>query len=219
MIKRRLLKKCSVINFVLTHTMTKIAPTKAQTALLSPFSGLSLESIHVPVTRSEFESATAEIKAAGVVGFDTESKPTFAKYEKSEGPHIVQFALHGKAFIFQLHHPDCQPFLIELLASDAVLKVGFGLASDRGQIHNKLGVKLGGVLDLSSVFRKEGYRDATGVRAAVAIVLNQKFHKSKRVTTSNWAMPKLSTSQLLYAANDAYAALKVQAALKLLEIA
>jgi ribonuclease D len=197
--------------------MTKIAPTKAQTALLSPFLGLSLESIHVPATRSEFETATAEIKAAGVVGFDTESKPTFVKDEKSEGPHIVQFALHSKAYIFQLHQPDCQPFLAELLASDTVLKVGFGLASDRGQIQNKLGVKLGGVLDLSSVFRTQGYRNATGVRAAVAIVFNQKFHKSKRLTTSNWAMPTLSASQLLYAANDAYAALKVQAALELLK--
>jgi ribonuclease D len=69
------------------------------------------------------------------------------------------------------------------------------------------------VLDLSTVFRQDGYKNTTGVRAAVAIVLNQKFHKSKKVTTSNWAAPQLTESQLIYAANDAFGALKVLTAL------
>ena len=57
--------------------MKKVAPTKAEIALLEPFIGLTLERIHVPTSREEFASAAAEIKAAGIVGFDTESKPTF----------------------------------------------------------------------------------------------------------------------------------------------
>ena len=32
------------------------------------------------------------IQAAGVVGFDTESKPVFTKGGKSDGPHVVQIA-------------------------------------------------------------------------------------------------------------------------------
>jgi ribonuclease D len=47
------------------------------------------------------------------------------------------------------------------------------------------------------------------VRAAVGVVLGQAFRKSKRITTSNWAAPNLSSQQLLYAANDAFAALRV----------
>jgi ribonuclease D len=87
--------------------------------------------------------------------------------------------------------------------------VGFGLESDRVQIRKKLGIEVEAVVDLNTVFRKEGYRHTAGVRAAVAIVLNQKFHKSKRVTTTNWSLPHLTPAQLLYAANDAYAAFKV----------
>ena len=91
--------------------MKKIAPSKTEIALLPPFAGLALAHIHVPASREEFASAIAEIKAAGIVGFDTESKPTFVVGEVSEGPHVVQFALHDKAYLFQLHQAEGHPFL------------------------------------------------------------------------------------------------------------
>ena len=72
--------------------MKKSVPSKDETALLEPITGLPIERIHVPATREEFAAATAEIMAAGFVGFDTESKPTFRVGEVSDGPHIVQFA-------------------------------------------------------------------------------------------------------------------------------
>lgn len=193
--------------------MNKIAPTKAEAALLEPFAGLTLERIHVPVNRAEFASAAAEIMAAGIVGFDTESRPTFVTGDVSEGPHVVQFALHDRAYLFQPHHAEGLPFLIELLQSEQVLKVGFGLKSDSSHIRRKFGVEFRAVVDLNRVFSMDGYHKEMGVRAAVALLFNQRFPKSKKVTTSNWSQPHLSSQQLLYAANDAYAALKVLEAL------
>ena len=189
--------------------LSPITPSKSETTLLEPFVTLTLNAISVPVTAEEFVAASAAIKAAKAVGFDTESKPTFAKGETSTGPHIVQLATPRHAYIFQVHNVVGRACLLDLLRSKDVLKIGFGLESDRVQIQNKLDVEMAGVLDLNTVFRKLGYRNTAGVRAAVAIVLNQKFHKSKRVTTSNWGVPVLESRQLLYAANDAYAALKV----------
>ncbi|HEX5127566.1 MAG TPA: hypothetical protein VFW00_12550, partial [Rhodocyclaceae bacterium] len=151
--------------------MKKKGPSKEVTALLEPFPCLELEQIYVPATREEFAAACMAIKAAGVAGFDTESKPTFRVGDVSAGPHIVQFAIADKAFIFQLHREEGHAFLIDLLQSEDVLKAGFGLQSDRGQIQAKLGVPLGAVLDLDSVFRKDGYSGDMGVRAAVGIVL------------------------------------------------
>ena len=195
--------------------MKKFAPTKEEIALLEPFVGLTLAHIHVPATTEEFASATTEIKAAGIVGFDTESKPTFVVGDVSEGPHVVQFALHDKAYLFQLHRVEGMPFLMELLQSEEVIKVGFGLKSDRGQINAKLGVHFNAVVDLNTVFSMDGYHKEMGVRAAVGQVLKQRFAKSRHVTTSNWSQPELTPQQLLYAANDAYAALKVLEALNL----
>ena len=195
--------------------MNKVVPTKAEIAMMEPFVGLTLEHIHVPTNIEEFATTSAEIKAAGIIGFDTESKPTFAVGEVSEGPHLVQFALPDKAYLFQMQHAEGLPFLIELLQSEMIIKVGFGLQSDRTQIYRKIGVHLGGVVDLNTVFSMQGFRKQIGVSTAVAVVFNQRFAKSKRITTSNWSQPELNPQQLLYAANDAFAALKVLEVLNL----
>jgi ribonuclease D len=133
----------------------------------------------------------------------------------SEGPHVVQFALHDKAYLFQLHLTEGHAFLIGLLQSKELIKVGFGLKSDSRHIHAKLGVHMGGVVDLNTVFRMQGYHKEMGVRTAVGLVFKQRFAKSRKVTTSNWSQHQLTEQQMLYAANDAYAALKVLEALGL----
>ncbi|HQZ29249.1 MAG TPA: 3'-5' exonuclease, partial [Verrucomicrobiales bacterium] len=190
------------------------APSKAETALLPAFEGLSQNQIYVPRTQTECQNAVAEILAAGLAGFDTEARPTFRTGQKSGGPHLVQFALTDKAFLFQLHRSDCEKAAADLIASRHVLKVGFGLKNDHGQIRSRLGITLNHVLDLDPVFRKLGYRGQIGVRGAMGALLQLGFKKSKSITTSNWAAPELRPAQLLYAANDAFAALKIMEALQ-----
>lgn len=184
-------------------------------ALLPLFPGLVLEHIHVPATPAEFAAAAAELAQQRYVGFDTESKPTFTKGEISEGPHVVQLATLDKAYIFQLHRAGCRASVARLLESTSLVKVGFGLESDRGQLLRKFGITPGAVLDLGTVFRREGYRKSIGVRTAVAIMFKQHFRKPKSVTTTDWSLPELKDNQLIYAANDAYAALKVLHALQM----
>jgi len=192
----------------------KQGPTKAETALLPPFQGISPDRIYVPSNQAECQNAVDEILAAGIGGFDTEAKPTFQAGQKSDGPHVVQFSLADKAFIFQLHRNECEKATAELISSQDVLKVGFGLRNDHKQIRHRLGISLNNVLDLDQVFRKMGYRGQIGIRGAVGVLFKQRFRKSKSTTTSNWARPELSPRQLLYAANDAYAALKIMETLK-----
>lgn len=192
-----------------------VAPTKAETSLLPLFEGLPLEKVIVPRTVKENRAAAAEIFKAGLAGFDTEARPTFRAGEKSGGPHVVQFALTNKAFVFQLHREESLRVVADLIASDRVLKVGFGLRNDHGQIRSRLGVQLRRVLDLDHVFRKRGYKGQIGVRGAMGAVWKLNFPKSKSTTTSNWAAAELTDRQLLYAANDAFAALKILEALDL----
>ena len=65
------------------------------------------------------------------------------------------------------------------------------------------------MLELNTIFRDRGYRKDMGVKGAVAVLFNRRFIKSKKATTSNWANQRLSEAQLIYAANDAYAAVRV----------
>ncbi|WP_105041865.1 3'-5' exonuclease [Rubritalea profundi] len=191
-----------------------MGPTKADTALLPAFLGLSPDQIYVPGTRAECNNAVDEILAAGIGGFDTEAKPIFRKGQKCDGPHVVQFALTDKAFIFQLHRSECEKAAADLIASKQVLKVGFGLKNDHAQIRRRFGIALNHVLDLDQVFREMGYRGQIGVRGAMGVILQQCFKKSKSTTTSNWALRELTPRQLLYAANDSFAALKIMEALQ-----
>ncbi|UUZ76308.1 3'-5' exonuclease domain-containing protein 2 [Polaromonas sp. P1(28)-13] len=191
--------------------MTELHPTpgKEQIALLEPFERLGLSQIQVISTPEQASTALQELSNATALGFDTESKPTFAKNELSDGPHIVQLATLSKAYIFQLHDADCRRVVAQLLESGAIIKAGFGLGDDRRRLISKLGVDPQGVLDLNTVFRNKGYRKDMGVRGAVAVLFNKRFIKSRKATTSNWANARLSEAQLIYAANDAYAAFRV----------
>ena len=78
-----------------------------------------------------------------------------------------------------------------------------------------VGIEPQAVLDLDMVLRRRGHRNSVGVKTAVALLFQQRFVKSRKQTTSNWASKHLSEGQLRYAANDAYAAMRVFDALGL----
>ncbi|MES2440700.1 MAG: 3'-5' exonuclease [Verrucomicrobiota bacterium] len=195
-------------------TDPKTPPSKLDIAALEPFAGLGPERIFVVTDGRTAALAAEELLREGEVGFDTESKPTFFKGQKSEGPHVLQFSTTTKAFIFQSHVEESHPAIIELLKSEKLVKIGFGLGGDLHQIFQRFGVRPGSIVDLDRSFRKLGYRNPIGAKSAIAIYFNRKLQKSKSVTTSNWAAKELSESQLIYAANDAYAAIKVFHALR-----
>jgi len=190
-------------------------PTREEIALLEAFEGLELRDIDVVSTALQAEQALAALGTLRVVGFDTESKPTFLKNEVSTGPHTVQLASLERAWVFQLHDPVCRAAAASLLASSALTKVGFGLAGDRTQIRQTLGIEPQAIVDLDTVFKRRGYRNSVGVKTAVAVVFGQRFVKSRKQTTSNWAGRQLTEAQVRYAANDAYAAMRVMDALGL----
>ncbi len=188
-------------------------PDRDEIAALPPFERLGLEQIVRVDDEAGARAAAQALAAHPVWGFDTESKPTFVRDQVSDGPHVVQLATPEQAWVFQLHDPGCRALVAAMLADPRHVKAGFGLGDDHKRIVAKLGVQPAGVLDLNHVFRQLGYRKDMGVKAAVAVMFGQRFAKSKKAATSNWAARQLSPGQLVYAANDAWAAARVHAAL------
>ena len=188
-------------------------PDKDAIALLPPFERLGLDRITLVSTGAQAQEAKAQLRNAAAWGFDTESKPTFRVGEQSDGPHILQLSTAERAWVFQLHEGACRDVAAELLALAGIVKAGFGLGDDRKRIVQKLGIEPQGILELNTVFHQRGYRKDMGVKGAVAVLFNERFIKSKKAATSNWANARLSESQLVYAANDAYAAYRVWQAL------
>ena len=192
-----------------------LPPDKAAIQTLPPFGGLGPAQIFLPGSAAELGAAWAELSSQTHLGFDTEAKPVFVKGQLSSGPDLVQFATAHKAYLFQLRAPDCHELVRRLLAAPQIVKVGFDLQQDQSQLQQRLGQPAMPVLDLVRVFHRRGYPRTIGIKSAVAIVFGQRFVKSKRVTTTNCANERLEPRQLLYAANDAWAALRVMQALGL----
>jgi ribonuclease D len=179
-----------------------------QEELLPPYDGIKLQDVRMVKSDKDAAEALAALLATDVLGFDTESKPTFLKGEVSTGPHLVQLATDDAAYLFQIGAMPAVEVLKAVLESATILKVGFGLADDVKRLRGKLGIEAANVLDLSTALRKNE-RNTLGAKTAVARFFGQKLQKSKKITTTNWALPRLTEKQILYAADDAHVALRI----------
>jgi ribonuclease D len=194
-------------------------PDRETIALLPDFERLGLDHIYVVADANAAFAARVELFAATVLGFDTESKPTFKVGEVSTGPHVVQLATRTHAWVLVLHDETVRELAAEVLVAPHIVKAGFGLNDDKKFITRKLGIELHGVLDLTERFRTRGHRKDIGVKTAIAMLFGQRFIKSKKAATSNWANPRLTPAQIVYAANDAYAAIRVYEAMEQMDAA
>ena len=180
---------------------------------LPPYIGIDLANVRLVSSEQDAREALADLLAGDAIGFDTESKPTFAKGEVSTGPHLVQLATLQTAWLFQTATPAGNALAITVLKpvleDERVLKVGFGLGDDVKRLKSKFGIGLRNVLDLSTALRRRGEKNPLGARSAVERFFGQRLQKSKRITTTNWSLPRLNDKQLQYAADDAHAALRI----------
>lgn len=188
---------------------------KAAIQSLPSFTGLEINQIEVVLTETGAVKACAALRAAQIVGFDTESKPIFTKTDKPhQGPHLIQLCTQERAYLFPVRHNTLPTPLRELLADPKVIKTGFDLRSDLALLKTNHQLQCDGVRDLVPLFRRSGYRNTIGAVQAVALLFGQYYRKSKSAKMSNWAAPTLNESQQRYAANDAYVPLRVYMALR-----
>ncbi|PHV11355.1 3'-5' exonuclease [Chitinimonas sp. BJB300] len=188
--------------------------TKEAIQAMPDFTGLPLEAIEVVQTSTAIAAACADMRKAGLLGFDTESKPTFNKGDPAQGPHLIQLCTATRAYLFPIQGNTLPAPLRDLLVAPDIRKIGFDLRSDISLLASNHKLQCQGIDDLAGRFRKAGYRNTVGAVQAVAIMFGQHYRKSKSAKMSNWAVPNLSVSQRRYAANDAYVALRVYLALK-----
>jgi ribonuclease D len=170
------------------------------------------EMLNLPVRRYEgeiclvetlqhLERALADLREERVVGFDTETRPAFAKGE-SYPPALVQAATARVVYIFQLRQKEVFPVVVEMLETAHIVKTGVSVSRDLRDLKAVIPFEQKNVLDLEGVARRCGLKQ-TGVRNLAGMLLG--FRIPKGNTTSNWAAPKLTPAQITYAATDAWA--------------
>jgi len=149
------------------------------------------------------ESLTHALKALRrekVLGFDTESRPSFKKGQNFL-PSLVQLCGEETVYIFQLEKLSNPKRLFRLFERDDILKVGVATGFDVRQLTEIIPFKARGFLDLEPLTDKCGIKN-NGLRSLTAIVLGFRISKSEQ--RSNWGRVQLSERQIQYAATDAW---------------
>lgn len=150
---------------------------------------------------AEFNRAIAYLRAQKVIGFDTETRPTFSQDQPRYGVALLQLSGPDKAFLFRINKMGMHRRLCNLMASDKIVKVGAAIHDDIRGLQRKHGFEPASFVDLQKIVWEWGIRDKS-VKKMAAIILG--FRVSKTQQLSNWEAEKLSESQCKYAATDAW---------------
>lgn len=150
-------------------------------------------------------NAVKELKKACVLGFDTETRPSF---RVGEFYHVslLQLATHDCCFLFRLNKIPLQKEILDILEDESIIKVGVAIHDDLKALQKRTPFKPAGFLDLAE--RTKISKSITlSLRSLCGMYLNRRLSKGSKVT--NWDSPVLSESQIRYAANDAFVSLAI----------
>lgn len=156
--------------------------------------------VHIVASKATLRKAVNGLKGERVLGFDTETRPTFGKGPENP-PALLQLATSQATYLFQLKRISLPEPLCAILADARVIKAGVAVRDDIRVLQRLAEFEPRGFVDLSEVARKNGLQ-TMGLRNMAANLLG--FRISKTAQCSNWEAPKLSPKQITYAATDAW---------------
>ena len=149
---------------------------------------------------AQMEIAAKQLSGEQLLGFDTETRPSFKRGEFYP-PALIQMATADKVFLFRISKTKSLDPLIPILESPDVTKCGVGIHDDVKQLQKFSDFKAGGFLEISKLTLELGYENR-GLRALAGLLLGGRISKAAQV--SNWARDQLDQKQIKYAATDAF---------------
>ncbi len=175
-----------------------ISPEEISALELASFPG---EIVLVDREGEQLDQALRYLKRQRVLGFDTETRPTFSPDQHSTGTALLQLSGGGRAFLFRLKKIGLPKPLAAILANPSIVKVGAATLDDVRGLQKITPFSPKGFVDLQSIVSEYGIRDKS-VKKMTAIILGVKISKAQQL--SNWEAEHLSESQQRYAATDAW---------------
>lgn len=149
--------------------------------------------------------ACAEIAKHKVVGFDTETRPSFTAGITNKVA-LMQLSAGGVCYLIRLNRLPLDKALLAILQNPAIQKVGVAVQNDIQRLGELRRFKAAGFVDLQSVVGQFGIEDRS-LRKLSGIVLGKKVSKAQRL--SNWEAHTLTPQQQLYAATDAWVCVQI----------
>lgn len=150
---------------------------------------------------SALREAVTSLRREEILGFDTETRPSFWKGRKYP-PALLQLAGKDAVFIFQIKQTGLPEELCALLSDPNIIKAGVALKQDVKELRHLTPFTPAGFFDLGEYAKKLGLKNH-GLRGLAGVLLGFRIPKGG-TRTSNWATESLSPAQIRYAATDAW---------------
>jgi ribonuclease D len=161
-------------------------------------------------TEKDAEKAVSYLYKFPIIGFDTETRPSFKKGQHNK-ISLMQISTANTCFLFRLNHIGIPDVLKDFLSDSQVMKIGLSLRDDFGAMNKRVEIKPANFVDLQNMVGAYGIKEAS-LQKIYAIMFNKKISKGQRLT--NWDAEILTDAQQKYAALDAWACLKIYNQLK-----
>lgn len=150
--------------------------------------------------------ALRALRRAGIVGFDTETRPSFRRGH----PHkvaLMQLSTDDRCFLFRLNKMGLSRALCNFLQDPSVIKVGLSVHDDFNVMRRSVfELRPQGFVELQTYVKSFHIKDIS-LQKIYAILFGEYMPKSQRLT--NWEADELTQHQQAYAAMDAWACLRI----------
>ena len=156
-------------------------------------------------TEEKALKAIETLREHKVVGFDTETRPSFTR---GQGHKIalLQLSTNEMAYLFRLNKigiPDC---VVDFLADPDIIKVGLSVKDDFNSLASRRKFNTAGFVELQDLCGSMGIEEK-GLQKMYGLLFGERISKNQQL--SNWEIESLTESQRQYAAVDAWACLRI----------
>lgn len=158
--------------------------------------------IEVIVSRSGAERAVKYLMKQPVLGFDTETRPSFRQRQQHKVALLQVCSGNDLCFLFRLNQIDFPMCLVKLLEAKKITKVGLSWHDDLRSLNQRRQFRADAFVELQDVASQMGIQDMS-LQKLYANIFGKKISKAQQL--SNWEAENLSEAQMLYAATDAWA--------------
>ncbi len=154
---------------------------------------------------AEAHAALRALLKEKIVGFDTETRPSFRKGCVHKVA-LMQISTMERCFLFRLNKIGICAQLKDFLENPDITKIGLSVHDDFSVLRRSGDIDPKGFIDLQSYVKDFGITDIS-LQKIYAIVFGERISKTQRLT--NWEADELTPAQQAYAALDAWACLKL----------
>ena len=156
-------------------------------------------------TEEKAQMAIEILSKERVVGFDTETRPSFTK-GVAHKIALLQISTVSYGYLFRLNKigiPDC---VADFLSNPAIIKVGISIKDDFHSLSSRRVFEPAGFVELQELCGEMGIEER-GLQKLYGLLFDERISKNQQL--SNWEIESLTESQRQYAAIDAWACLRI----------